>query len=214
MAKAKQKGIPVTVQGTMWGRDVTVGREPGAAVSIQPSREYTKLSVVTTKVKTPTAAALAQRDLYCDCDKLYKTLTSSKRYRLDYWFRAIRNKPYDSVNNYTVFMKFCLKNRPELPAFLYHQYCTYFTVMNTELWKWVDRCVVLFGFPYAREDGTDVAVYQISGIGWKEGRKTFEPYMIKTALVSHIPSPGRVQVDLSGLMPGQGVTLAVYSYHP
>jgi len=213
MAKGVQKGIPVTVQGTMWGRDVTVGREPGAAVSIQPHKEWTKISVVTTKVKTPTAAQEAQQNLYCDCDKLYKTLPVEKRARLDSWFRAIRGKPYDSVSAYTVFQKFCLKNRPELPTFLYNSNCTYFNVKNTESATWAERCVVLFGFPYSRVDGTDVAVYQISGIGWKEGRKTFEPYMIKTALVSSVPSPGKVRVNLSGLMPGQSVTLAVYSYH-
>jgi hypothetical protein len=213
MAKAKQKGIPVTVQGTMWGRDVTVGREPGAAVSIQPLREWSKISVVTTKVKTPTASQLAQRDTYCDCDKLYKLVTPEKRARLDGWFRAIRGKPYDSVRAYTVFMKFCLKCRPELPAFLYNSYCTYFTVKNTETTAWNNRCVVLFGFPYLRADGTDVAVYQISGISWMEGRKKFEPYMIKTTLIPTIPSPGKARLSISNVAPGQSITLAVYSYH-
>lgn len=213
MAKAKQKGIPVTVEGTMWSRDVTIGREPGLAVSLQPLMEWTKVSIVTTPTKSVTPAALAQRDTYCDCDKLWKTIDQVKRNQLDPYFRAIRGKPYDGVRDYTVFMKLCLKKLPELEAFLHNQYVTYFTVCNREGQAWASRCITLFGFPYAKPDGSDVAVYQISGISWKIGAKKYEPYMISATLIPTIPSPGKVNVYLSGVMPGQCVTLAVYSYH-
>jgi hypothetical protein len=212
MAKAKQKGIPVIVQGMLWGRDVTVGREPALSVSVQPLREYTQVSVVTTKTKKVTPAQKAQRDTYCDCDKQWKSIPNQKKNKFDAWYRAIRGKPYDSVRAYTVYMTFCLKNRPELPAFLYNQYVTYFTVRNTESTGWTNRCVILFGFPYARADGTDIAVYKISGIGWMEGRKKFESYMISETLIPTIPSPGKARLSISDLAPGQSITIAVYSY--
>lgn len=212
MAKAKQKGIPVIVQGTMWGRDVTVNRTPGLAVSIQPLKEWTQISKITTKTTKVTAGQQAQRDTYCHCDKGWKLVPETKRNRLDTWFRSIRGKPFDSVRPYTIYMKFCLKNRPELPAFLYHQFCTYYTVKNSGSTAWTNSCVVLFGFPYFRADGTDIAIYKISGIGWKEGKKSYEPYMISETLIPTIPSPGKARLSISGVNPGQSITLAVYSY--
>lgn len=212
MAKAKQKGIPVIVQGMMWGRDVTVGREPALSVSVQPLKEFTKISAVTTKTKKTTPAQKEQRDTYCDCDKGWKVIPSHKKNRFDAWYRAIRGQPNDSVRAYEVYMTLCLKKLPELQALLFNEYVTYFNVRNSESTAWVNRCVVLFGFPYLRPDGTDIAVYKISGIGWKEGRKKFEAYMISETLIPAIPSPGKARLSISGLAPGQSITLAVYSY--
>jgi len=214
MAKATQKGIPVTVSGTLWGRDVTVGRTPGAAVILEATKYGTKLSVNTTKVTTKTAAQTIQQDVYCGCDGMYKALDPVKKSMLDPYFRAIRGKPFDSVAPHTVFMKLCLKQLLELNAFLHHSHLTYFTVCNNTASQWNNTCITLFGYPYDRPDGYDIAVYQVSGVSWKVGRKKYEPYMLSTVLIPVIPSPGKVNVYLTGQMPGQCTTLAVYSGHP
>ena len=223
MPKVTNKAPFDSVTGTIEGNDRTIGRDKGLSSSLRKIAEgqagdknnQAKTQIYVTKA--PTRGGSKNRhtraERYCFCDEGYQMLGYPKMSYLQPWWRAVRDRPADSMTPYHIFMKICLKYMAEMAAFQRFFYCSRFRVVNDTPAGFKNQGVFLVNIPVYQADGWDTEVYLLLGIATKKGRVTYDAKMIDYRLEHEVPTAGQVYVVIPELAPGASLLIDVYSYY-
>lgn len=223
MPKVTNKAPFDSVTGTIEGNDRTIGRDKGLSSSLRKIAAGTagdKNNQAKTQIyitKAPTRGGSKNRhtraERYCFCDEGYQMLGYPKMSYLQPWWRAVRDRPADSMTPYHIFMKICLKYMAEMAAFQRFSYCSRYQVHNITDEGFDDQEVILEDIPFYQADGWDTEVYLLLAIATKKGRVTYDAKMIDERLIHSVPLPGQASVTIPSLAPGASLLIDVYSYY-
>lgn len=224
MPKAKVKFPLDKINGTIWGQDRTIGREPGlesvCRANTTPSAAD-KTSGYNTKLVTKKAStrggSVARHNRACvynECDNAFSYLPSNKMFLLLPWWRLASNHPKNDDSFHMIWMRICLKGLIE--TVLYQTYCWYqrYQVWNTASFAFSNTLVTLRGVHQNAPDGSDAVAYTVFAKRIKRNGITYMPGMLDTQLVVESSGVGFVQVRIPSLAPGTSCMVDVYSYLP
>jgi len=223
MPKMINKAPFDSVTGTIEGNDRTIGRDKGLSSSIRSTnlqtygtaspRATTQLYVT----KAPTRGGSKNRhtraERYCFCDEGYQMLGYPKMSYIQPWWRAVRDRPADSMTPYHIWMKICLKYMAEMAAFKTFCWCTRFRITNTTENRFQDTTVILTDIPVFQADGQDIEIYRLLEIATKKGRITYDAKMIDYRVEHEVPEPGHAMIIIPTLNQGASLLYDVYSYY-
>jgi hypothetical protein len=222
MPKARVKFPLDRINGTIWGQDRTIGREPGLESACRANTTPSaadKTSGYNTKLvtkKAPTRGGSPARhtraQVYCDCDHNYQLLGSNKMRILNPWWKISSGDANSNMSPHSIWMKCCLKYMPECAAF--RSFCWYqrYQIRNDTNYAFENTLIILEDIPHYQVDGQDVEVYSVLGQTTKKGRITYDRGMIDTRLAHEVTVPGEASIHITALQPGASLLIDVYSY--
>lgn len=222
MAKARIKPPLDAINGTIWGADRTIGRNPGLASGVRENVGVTKSDASTglkkqlVSKKAPTRGGSHNRhtraERYCCCDQAYQMLGWPKVSYVQPWWRKVTDDPHAKISGYHAYMKCCLKYMAETSAFSRFSFVARFLVKNDTDVAWVNKTVEFYNITTRQDDGWDLEAFLLLDKTTKKKRITYDRLMIDMRLITDVEHRGRALVKIPSLDPHSSCLVDVYSW--
>lgn len=201
MAIAKTKFPIDKIAGILGKKDRSVGKEPGLTLNILDTRNAIVLANKTTPTATRSPGQIQRAAIYCNCDKLWETLSFQKASYCRDYHTKIRHLSFLHMTEYLAWMSLCMSQEWDELLFYYNSYVSRYVIKNETKEAWINENVTLINIPYLQPSGKDITVRQT------------DFYNKPLNTIEHvISSPGNVIVCLPDMDPNTIIYIDVYSY--
>lgn len=173
----------------------------------------TKLSVQKAPTRGGSAARHSRAQVYCDCDKSYAYLDTTRKANLEQWWKKVSDRGIVHMSSHTILMKICLKYLEEYTQYLHFSWVQRYRVTNNTAAAWVNQAVVFSGIETYQADGQDVLAFLLLQKTTKKGKMTYDVNMIDVRLVNDTTVRGQTTVTIPSLAPGASCLVDLYSYY-